>query len=179
MPDFLTALYCNAAIRLRRVDYPRCVGALVLAVATPLAHASADCWDAAARPYGIDPTLLLTIAQLESGLNDTALHRNADGSDDIGVMQINSHWLPTLRRYGIDRKALYQPCTNERVGAWILADAIGRYGSTWRAIGSYNARTPAKQLAYAEKIYYRYHRPRRTTTDTHDTVHVTTVTLSQ
>ena len=147
-------------IRILRTRVWRCVGILSLLCVARLAHAASDCWDTAARQYGIDPTLLRTIAQHESGLNDTALHRNPDGSVDIGIMQINSGWLPTLRHYGIDRASLYLPCTNELVGAWILANGIARYGATWRAIGSYNARSPTKQLAYAEQIYTRYYRIR-------------------
>ena len=71
--------------------------ALALSTALP-AHA---CWDDAAARYQLNSTLLHAIARTESGLNPQAIGRNRDGSRDIGLMQINSWWLPTLARHGI------------------------------------------------------------------------------
>ncbi len=119
-----------------------------------------DCWTQAARTYGVDAKLLYVIASRESGLNATAVSRNKDGSFDIGIMQINSRWLPFLRRYGIDKQRLFDRCTNESVGAWILAGNITQYGATWRAVGGYNAHTLEKQRIYARKIYDSYYAER-------------------
>ncbi|MCY0387203.1 lytic transglycosylase domain-containing protein [Robbsia sp. Bb-Pol-6] len=116
-----------------------------------------DCWTEAARAYGLDARLMYVIGERESGLNATALNRNRDGSYDIGVMQINSHWLPILKRYGISEKRLFDRCTNESVGAWILARNIRRYGATWRAVGGYNAHSPDKQRTYARRIFAGYY----------------------
>lgn len=115
--------------------------------------ASADCLDNAARYHGVDSMLLRSIAMHESGMNPSAINRsNADGSEDIGLMQINSMHLRRLARYGIDRGALLDGCTNAYVGAWILRENIDRYGLTWRAVGAYNASTPSKQLRYVNLI---------------------------
>ena len=59
------------------------------------------CWDDAAQRYQVSSALLYAIARTESGLNPQAIGRNGNGSRDIGVMQINSPWLPTLASHGI------------------------------------------------------------------------------
>ena len=108
------------------------------------AHA---CWDDAAARYQVNSSLLHAIARTESALNPQAINRNRNGSRDIGLMQINSSWLPVLARHGIAERDLLDPCTNIRVGAWILAQNFQRLGSDWNAVGAYNARTPALRRA--------------------------------
>ncbi|MDD5708636.1 MAG: lytic transglycosylase domain-containing protein, partial [Kiritimatiellae bacterium] len=93
------------------------------------------------------------IAKAESDMNPRAIHRNTDGTDDIGIMQINSRWLPTLSQFGIGRRELETACTNVHVGAWVLAKNIALYGHTWRAVGAYNARTPEKQQRYVFHVW--------------------------
>jgi soluble lytic murein transglycosylase-like protein len=78
---------------------------------------------------------------------------NTTGSRDIGVMQINTGWLPALRRYGIDEGDLWDPCTNVHVGAWVMAGNIQRLGWNWDAIGAYNAKSPEKRRKYAWRVY--------------------------
>ena len=111
------------------------------------------CWDDAAARYQINSALLRAIARTESGLNPQAVSPNRNGSRDIGLMQINSSWLPLLASHGIAERDLFDPCTNIYVGAWILAQNFQRLGSDWNAIGAYNARTPALRRAYAWKVY--------------------------
>jgi len=117
---------------------------------TGTAHAA--CFEEAAARYRLPPSLLRAISTVESGGNPDAINRNADGSHDMGHMQINSRWLPTLRRFGIDEQSLLDPCINTYVGAWILAQNIRRLGYGWDAIGAYNASSPDKRLRYARKV---------------------------
>jgi hypothetical protein len=65
------------------------------------------CWDDAAQRYQVSSALLYAIARTESGLNPQAVGRNGNGSRDIGLMQINSAWLPTLASHGIGERDLY------------------------------------------------------------------------
>lgn len=111
------------------------------------------CWEEAGARYNINPYLLYAIAKTESGLNPAAVNRNKNGSYDIGMMQINSLWLPELRKSGLEEKHLYDPCTSIHVGAWILAQNMRRLGNSWEAVGAYNAGKPDLRLKYALKVY--------------------------
>ncbi|SRR5450830_541147 len=111
------------------------------------------CWEEVADWYGINVHLLYAIAKTESNLNPLAMNRNKNGSYDIGLMQINSSWLPTLKKYGVDEKKLQDPCINLQVGAWILSQNMQRLGTTWEAVGAYNARNPQLRIKYAQKVY--------------------------
>lgn len=111
------------------------------------------CWEQAANRYGLNSELLYAIARTESGLNPQAIGRNANGSRDIGLMQINSTWLPRLSTHGIQESDLLDPCTSIHVGAWILAHNVRRFGHTWEAVGAYNATRPELRRAYAQRVY--------------------------
>ena len=119
----------------------------------PGAAAISACLNKAARYHGVSADLLHAIAMVESGLDPAAVNRaNANGSRDIGLMQINSSWLPRLATWDITEDDLFDPCVSAYVGAWILADNIARLGPVWRAVGAYNARSPKLQLKYARRI---------------------------
>jgi len=135
--------------RLRRHAW-QVLAALLLALWAPLAHA---CWEQVARWYGVNVHLLYAIAKTESNLNPVAINRNKNGSYDIGLMQINSSWLPLLKKYGVEEHQLKDACTNLQVGAWILAQNMQRMGPTWEAVGAYNARNPQLRIKYAQKVY--------------------------
>ncbi|MDB5773096.1 MAG: invasion protein [Burkholderia sp.] len=126
--------------------------ALIASVALYSAAAN-GCWEEAAARHGVNPYLLYAIARTESGMNPAAINRNKNGSYDIGLMQINSSWFPTLRKYGLDEEKLWDPCTSIHVGAWILAHNMRRMGNSWEAVGAYNAKDPALRIKYAQKVY--------------------------
>lgn len=113
--------------------------ASVALLAGALSAGASACWEQAGKQYGVAPQLLYAIAQAESGLNPRAIGRNPGGSYDIGLMQVNSGHLPKLREFGIDKPQLFDPCTNIRVGAWILAQSFYRHGVSWDGVGAYNA----------------------------------------
>lgn len=131
---------------------------LVLALSPIAAAGTVDsCFDSAGSFYGIEPRLLRAIAQVESSYNQAATHANPDGTEDIGIMQINSWWLTALAPFRIDRRTLVvDPCTNINVGAWILKQAIQDKGYNWRAVGAYNAKSPEKAAAYAQAVWQVY-----------------------
>jgi soluble lytic murein transglycosylase-like protein len=124
------------------------------------------CWNEAAARYRVSSELLYAIARTESALDPQAVGRNRNGTRDIGLMQINSAWLPTLATHGIAERDLFDPCTSIHVGAWILAGNVQRLGYTWEAVGAYNAASPALRRTYVEKVR-RHLRTTATTTAAH------------
>lgn len=126
---------------------------LAFSLAVLATNASAFCFKEAAERYRVSPALLVAIAKTESQLNPDAIRRNKNGTEDIGLMQINTSWLPKLRKFGIDRKRLKDPCINANVGAWILAENIIRHGRTWQAVGVYHSPTEERQVKYVRKVW--------------------------
>lgn len=143
----------------------------LLLAASGLAHAAkappevARCFRQAGIRFSVDWRLLQAIAEVESGLNPRAIGLNKKGgrvlSEDLGMMQINSSWLPVLRPMGITREVLLgNACQNIHVGAWILAKNIAQNGVNWTSVGAYNAgfknANEPFRLRYARKVYSRY-----------------------
>lgn len=125
---------------------------MLTCLSASVCQAQGYCFEEAGARHGVSPVLLQAIALQESSMRPNALNRNKDGSLDIGLMQINSSWLPTLARYGIRSEQLWDPCVSVYVGAWILADNFKRLGPNWDAVGAYNARAPALRLRYAQAV---------------------------
>ena len=126
---------------------------VVVAFAVLAPQIALACWEEAAVRYGVNEHLLYAIAKTESSLNPKAINRNKNGSYDVGLMQINSSWFPTLRKFGIEEEDLYDPCTSIHVGAWILSDNMRRLGNSWNAVGAYNTSKPDLRVKYAYKVY--------------------------
>jgi len=116
-------------------------------------QAHADCIAAAAAYHRIDIQLLQAIVMQESSGRAEAVNcANANASCDYGLAQINSIHLERLNRFGVSKQDLFNPCVSAYVGAWILGENFDRLGVTWDAVGAYNAASPAKRAAYANKI---------------------------
>jgi soluble lytic murein transglycosylase-like protein len=113
------------------------------------------CFDLAAHQYNVSPLLLRAIAKHESNGQASVVNLNVNGTRDIGLMQINSSWLPTLARHGIAERDLYDPCVNILVGAWILSNNFARFGYTTQGLGAYNAASPDKRERYAQQVLRR------------------------
>lgn len=153
---------CTTGWRARRARLRQALVTLLVLI-TSFGTASASCWETAGARYGVHPSLLAAIAKVESGFDPSAvngMHAARTGSVDLGLMQINSSWLPVLAKQGITRERLFEPCTSIMVGAWILAGLFARYGVTWEAIGAYNAACvrldpvacTARRSVYARKV---------------------------
>jgi len=115
-------------------------------------NGQAHCFKEASSRYRVPESLLMAVARHESGGRSLAVNINHNGSRDIGLMQINSGWLPYLARHGLQEKDLYDPCVNVLVGAWIMSLNFQRLGYNTQGLGAYNAVTPWKRERYARKI---------------------------
>ena len=117
------------------------------------------CFGVAADRYELDELLLRAIGRVESRYNPHAINPT---SGAIGVMQIHPWHLDRLKRHKITRKELLDPCININVGAWILWEFVGQYGSTWRAVGAFGAGTKKDRdtelarIAYIKKVQAAY-----------------------
>jgi soluble lytic murein transglycosylase-like protein len=140
---------------------------LLLVFMLQMAKSYAMCWEKASQHYGISSALLKAIAKTESNFNSSAHNQNNNKTYDIGLMQINSSWLPILSEYGITEASLQDACINVIVGAWILKQEQLRYGNTWKAVGAYHTgaathKTESKKLPrmkeYAWKVHNNLHR---------------------
>jgi soluble lytic murein transglycosylase-like protein len=109
------------------------------------------CFEDAGNTYGISPTLLESIARVESNLNPKAINKNTNGTSDIGLMQINSTWLKSMSVNAND--LLNDACLNAMTGALILRQCIDRHGYGWEAVGCYNAMSRDKKVNYAWKVF--------------------------
>ena len=109
------------------------------------------CINQAAIYYHVPAALILSVIKQESGRNGEA-SVNKNGTYDLGVMQINSSWLPTLARYGITREQVqYDPCVNVQVGTWLLASAMAE-NNGWQGVGDYHSHTAKFNQQYRERI---------------------------
>lgn len=115
-----------------------------------LASDQGYCFEEAGQLYQVSPGLLWAIAKTESDFNPTATNWNKNGSLDYGVMQINDYWKDKIGEQSWN--ALGDPCHNIKVGAYVLADCLSRYGYTYEGIGCYNAISYDKRIRYAEKV---------------------------
>ena len=81
-----------------------------------------------------------------------SLHRNADGSEDLGVMQVNTVWLHPLSHLthlsesDIRGRLLDRPCFNIAAAGLILHLYLTEtQGDLLRAIGDYHSHTQSSQ----------------------------------
>lgn len=118
-----------------------------------IGYAQANCLEDSATKYHVSANLLKAMIVAESAGNASAISDpNVNGSTDIGLMQINSSWLPALGKFNIKREDLFKPCTNIDVGAWILSKSIEDHGNTWLAVGYYNSSQLSNQIIYTNKV---------------------------
>lgn len=146
-----TAMLENTPSRARPLQQWLVGGAIAASLFCSL-PARADCFDDAAAYQSVNPYVLRAIAWHESKGDPTAVHRNSNGSVDVGELQINSVHFPELATWGITPSALMDRCINIYVAAWRLKTKMAKYGNTWEAIGAYHSETPQHRDKYARAI---------------------------
>ena len=116
------------------------------------------CMVAVAAFYGLPPRVLPAIQAVEGGQVGT-VSRNGDGSEDLGVMQVNTRWLgPIAQLTGLPEAAVRERLTGDAcfniaaAGAILHGHLQQANGDLMRAVGNYHSRTPELHGAYAERV---------------------------
>jgi hypothetical protein len=110
------------------------------------------CINEAAELQHVPAKLIMSILQVERGKVGEIV-KNKNGTYDIGPLQINSTWLPELKKHGITEAQLqFDPCINVNVGAWILAKSIANGADFLSGIGNYNSHTKLYNQNYYQKV---------------------------
>ena len=117
-----------------------------------------SCMALVASVYSLPPRVLPAIHALEGGVPGSISH-NADGSEDLGVMQVNTRWLPPLARVSrlpteeVRRRLVVEPCFNIAAAGLIMRSyLVETHGDLMRAIGDYHSHTPALNVDYQARV---------------------------
>lgn len=114
-----------------------------------------NCINQAATAFHVPATVIISVIKTENGRNGLAV-KNKNGTYDLGVMQINTSWLPALHNKGITiEQVKSDPCMNVSVGTWILAQGIAN-GDGWQGVGNYHSYTKKHNQDYREKVKSAY-----------------------
>lgn len=90
---------------------------------------------------------------MESDFNPRAVNRNANGSVDVGMGQINSIHFAELGRWGIAPANLMDGCVATYVAAWHLSKQIRKHGNSWFGVASYHSASPCQNTRYAGLLW--------------------------
>nr|WP_305123382.1 lytic transglycosylase domain-containing protein [Roseomonas sp. GC11] len=109
---------------------------------------------AVAQVQGLPPRVLPVIQAIEGGAIGM-VRGNSNGSEDLGLMQVNTVWLgPLSRGTGLPQEEVRRRLVEDGCFAITVAGAILRMhltaekGDLMKAIGNYHSRTPALNEAY-------------------------------
>lgn len=126
-------------------------------LSTLTAQALSLCIYAASQTYGVPPSVIMGVLHVEGGKVGMA-NQNKNGTYDLGLMQINTIWIPDLARYwGVPKETAVQfvrddACVNIGVGAWILRSKMNQTGSLTQGIAYYHSATPHLGSRYRDKV---------------------------
>ena len=116
------------------------------------------CMALVASLYELPPRVLPSIQAVEGGRPGLA-SRNTNGSEDLGVMQVNTLWLPALSRYtglsqaAVRERLVREPCFNIAAAGAILRTYLDQAGGDlMRAVGNYHSHTPIRHHGYRDKV---------------------------
>ncbi|HWA80626.1 MAG TPA: lytic transglycosylase domain-containing protein [Acetobacteraceae bacterium] len=113
-----------------------------------------SCMMAVAHLYSLPPSALPAIQVVEGGAPGV-VHHNTNGTDDLGVMQVNTFWvIPLSKASGLPPVAVWSrlvgdPCFNITAAGAILRVYLNEtHNDVMRAIGDYHSHTPVLNRKY-------------------------------
>ena len=108
--------------------------------------------------YHLPPRVLPSIQMVEGGSSGN-VHHNANGSEDYGVMQVNSVWLSPLSAYTrlppnvVRDRLISLPCFNIAAAGAILRTYLNEtHGDLMLAIGDYHSHAAILNRSYQIKV---------------------------
>jgi hypothetical protein len=108
--------------------------------------------------WHLPPRVLPSIQAVEGGFVGSISH-NTDGSDDLGVMQVNTLWLQPLSRVTglpvaeVRRLLIFDGCFNIGAAGMIMDFyRIKAHGDLNQAVGDYHSHTPALHDDYLARV---------------------------
>ena len=117
------------------------------------------CMLAAAQSYALPPRVLPSIQAVEGGAPGT-VHRNTDGSADLGIMQVNTRWVQPIAEANnltpedVTARLVRDECFNIRAAAAIMTGYLRETrGNLLQAIGDYNSHTGPLNAAYQARVW--------------------------
>ena len=112
------------------------------------------CMILVAKLYALPPRVLPSIQAVEGGRPGT-VSVNVNGSADLGVMQINTRWLPALAAYTrqqaafVRERLINEPCYNIAAAGAIMRTYLNEtHNDLMRAVGNYHSHTGPLNLRY-------------------------------
>ena len=118
-----------------------------------------QCVGEEANRQSLEVVKVLSVMKTEGG-HVGEYSRNANGSYDIGPMQVNTVHLPELSKiYGIPQAAMskllaYNGCFNVAIGAWLLRKRTNEAaGNFWYGIGRYHSAAKADANKYILRVH--------------------------
>jgi len=116
------------------------------------------CMLAVSTALSLPPRVLPAIQAVEGGRVGFA-RMNTNGSEDLGLMQVNTLWLPVLARHtGLSQDAVRNRLVHDGCFNIAVAGAIMRLylresqGNLLAAVGNYHSHTPLRHQAYRERV---------------------------
>jgi hypothetical protein len=116
------------------------------------------CMALTAAVYHLPPRVLPSIQAVEGG-RVGLVHLNTNGSEDLGVMQINQLWIGPLARFTglpqetVRSRLLADSCFNIAAAGLIMRTFLNETkGDLMRAVGNYHSHTAILNLGYQDKV---------------------------
>jgi Transglycosylase SLT domain len=112
-----------------------------------------------AKLYALPPRVLPSIQMVEGGRPGT-VSLNTDGSADLGVMQINTRWIPALTVYTrlppvvVRARLINEPCFNIAAAGAIMRTYLNEtHNDLMSAIGDYHSHTAPLNQRYQLQVW--------------------------
>jgi hypothetical protein len=116
------------------------------------------CMVTVAAYYHLPPRVLPSIQAVEGGAIGV-VHGNTDGSQDLGLMQVNTRWVtglaqvaqttPDMARFRLIHDGCFNIAAAGAIMRYYLDEA---HGDLMLAVGYYHSHTPAFNIAYQQKV---------------------------